>query len=72
MQDKELANNRWMRARVMSSAIRTYFPEVLLGFYTDLEMVDADKDPNGSGYTAKLDENGEITVVEDADIISEQ
>jgi len=46
-----------MRARVISSMARFLFPEVLSGFYTDLEIVDA------------TDTDVEIVLNEDGDII---
>jgi len=47
-----------MRARCLSSAVRALFPEVLSGFYTDIEIADT----AGDDYTVVLDEDGEIQI----------
>lgn len=44
-----------MRARCLSSGVRAYFPEILMGMYTDVEMSDV------HGYN--------MTVTEDADVV---
>jgi len=47
-----------LRARCISSACRALFPEVLSGFYTDIEMADA----VGADYVAKTTEEGDLTI----------
>lgn len=50
-----------MRARCMAYAVRTYCPEVLLGFYTDLEILDS----QNIKHDVAITEDGEIIVVEE-------
>jgi hypothetical protein len=52
-----------LRARCLSSAVRAYFPEVLMGVYTDLEMADA----TNADYKTRLTEDGDIEVIQDAE-----
>jgi len=47
-----------MRARCLSSAVRALFPEVLSGFYTDIEIADTVNDD----YAVILNEEGEIQI----------
>jgi len=49
-----------MRARCMAYAVRLYFPEVLMGAYTDLEIVDA----MGKNVQVDMNEEGEVVIVE--------
>ena len=53
-----------MRARCMAYAVRAIFPEVLMGMYTDLEMMDA-KDVNKD---VKLSPEGDV-YVDEAEVI---
>ena len=46
-----------VRARCLSSMCRAYFPEVLSGFYTELEMQDENPD---SDMTIKLNDDGDV------------
>jgi hypothetical protein len=48
-----------MRARCMAYAVRALFPEVLLGFYTDSEIVDS-MDTN---HTTTVDEEGTVVIL---------
>lgn len=48
-----------MRARCLSSACRALFPEVLSGFYTDLEMHDTF--PNEE-LNIELNDDGEVII----------
>jgi len=50
-----------MRARALSTAIRAIAPEVLLGIYSDTEIIDAI--PN-SGKKVTFDEEGEVVIVD--------
>lgn len=52
-----------MRARCITEAIRAYFPEILLGFYTDLEIVESMSDEDASKFTTILEDDGNIKVV---------
>jgi hypothetical protein len=56
-----------MRARCMAYGVRAYFPEVLMGMYTDLEMVDA----NEQNYATKLTEEGDIQIIQDAEEVND-
>ncbi len=49
-----------LRARCLSSAVRALFPEVLSGFYTDIEM--AEELSKVDDYTVQLNEEGEIQI----------
>jgi hypothetical protein len=49
-----------LRARCLSSAVRALFPEVLSGFYTDIEMAE-ELTPTGT-YNAIINEDGEIQI----------
>ena len=48
-----------LRARCMSSAIRANFPEILMGFYFDLDIVDA----MDTGHEMKVSEDGMVEIV---------
>ena len=48
-----------MRARCLSFGCRALFPEVLSGFYTDLEIQDNIPDEN---IDIELNEDGEVTI----------
>lgn len=50
-----------MRARALSTAIRAIAPEVLLGLYSETEIIDAI--PN-SGKKISFDEEGEVVIVD--------
>lgn len=50
-----------MRARALSTAIRAIAPEVLLGVYSDTEIIDAV--PN-SGKKVDFDDEGEVIIVD--------
>ena len=47
-----------MRARCMAYAVRALCPEILLGFYTDLEIVDA----MDTKHSVSVNEEGDITI----------
>jgi hypothetical protein len=49
-----------LRARCMAYAVRALFPEILLGIYTDTEIVDA----FNTNHTIDLDEEGGTVIVE--------
>ena len=49
-----------MRARCLTYAVRALFPEVLGGFYTDIEIADT----SDENVVADLTEEGEITIIE--------
>lgn len=48
-----------MRARCLAYAVRALFPEVLLGFYTDSEIVDA----MDTGHETTVDEEGTVVIL---------
>lgn len=48
------------RSRCISEGCRAYFPEVLSGFYTELEMQDSNPDDNVS---IKMNEEGEVILI---------
>lgn len=48
-----------LRARCMSSSIRANFPEILMGYYFDLDIVDA-KD---TGHEMRISEDGMVEIV---------
>ena len=48
-----------MRARCMSGAIRANFPEIMLGMYFDIDLVDA-KD---TGHEMEVNEEGHVTII---------
>ena len=54
-----------MRARCLTYATRALFPEVLGGFYTDIEMADS---TGREDIKVELTEEGEVTVIQDATI----
>jgi hypothetical protein len=54
-----------MRARCMAYAVRAIFPEVLMGMYTDLEMLDA----NDINKDVKLSPEGDVYVDDAEEII---
>jgi len=54
-----------MRARCMAYGVRAYFPEVLMGMYTDTEMLDA----TDTRVDMRINEEGDIEVIEDAEEI---
>ena len=54
-----------MRARCMAYGVRAYFPEVLMGMYTDTEMLDA----TDAKVDMRINEEGDIEVIEDAEEI---
>ena len=49
-----------MRARCLTYAVRALFPEVLGGFYTDVEIADT----TDENVVTELTEDGEITIIE--------
>ncbi len=49
-----------MRARCLAFACRALFPEVLSGFYTELEIQDLEPDEN---VTVKLNDEGDINLI---------
>jgi len=49
-----------MRARCMAYAVRALCPEILLGFYTDLEIVDAMDTDHG----VEMNEEGDVTIID--------
>jgi hypothetical protein len=53
-----------MRARCMTYAVRALFPEVLGGFYTDIEIADV----AGDNTLVTVNEEGEIEVIEHEEI----
>ena len=57
-----------MRARCMAYAVRTYCPEVLLGFYTDMEILDANKQK----YNVEMNEDGDLRVVNTAEDVDHE
>jgi len=54
-----------MRARCLTYAVRAIFPEVLGGFYTDIELADV----AGEGIKVELTEEGDIHVIHDSEIV---
>jgi len=48
-----------MRARCLAYAVRALFPEVLSGFYTDLELNDT---PLGDDCEVKVNEEGDLNI----------
>ncbi len=53
-----------LRARCMAYAVRALFPEVLLGVYTDSEIIDAPiKGFEDEKYDTKTDEEGKIIII---------
>jgi len=48
-----------LRARCLSSSVRALFPEVLSGFYTDIEMVE---ELSPDDYSITLNEDGEVQI----------
>jgi hypothetical protein len=58
-----------LRARCMAYAVRALFPEVLLGIYTDSEIVDAPiKGYENESYEAITNEEGHITIIPAKDV----
>ena len=55
-----------MRARCLAYAVRALFPEVLLGVYTDMEIVDAFKEEQ---YETTLTEDGDPIIINKEDFI---
>lgn len=55
-----------MRARCLAYAVRAIFPEVLMGMYTDLEILDA----NDVKADVKLSPEGDV-IVDDVEIIED-
>lgn len=53
-----------MRARCLAYAVRALFPEIILGLYTDAEIVDAIHD---SGYETSVNEEGDVIVLKSID-----
>lgn len=51
-----------MRARCLSSGVRALFPEILMGFHSDLEINDVAEDLGGDEYKVELDESGEVII----------
>lgn len=51
-----------MRARCMAYAVRALFPEVLLGVYTDSEIVDA----MNTGHDTTINEEGDVVIIDTA------
>lgn len=49
-----------MRARCMAYAVRALCPEILLGFYTDLEIVDA----MDTDHEVEMNEEGDVTIID--------
>jgi len=56
-----------LRARCLSEAVRAYFPEVLMGIYTDLEMADA----TDMNYKTRVTEDGDIEIIQDAEEVND-
>jgi hypothetical protein len=54
-----------MRARCLAYGVRAYFPEVLMGMYTDTEIIDTLRDQN---IDVHLTEEGDVVVIQDAQI----
>ncbi len=50
-----------MRARCLAYAVRAIAPEVLMGVYTDMEIVDATDD---SEHTIDMNEEGDVIVID--------
>jgi hypothetical protein len=48
-----------MRARCMASAVRALFPEILMGIYTDSEIVDS----MNTGHETSMNEEGDIVII---------
>jgi len=57
-----------MRSRCMAYATRALFPEILMGFYTDSEIVDA----MDVKINTKVNEEGDIEIVQDAEVVDEE
>lgn len=51
-----------MRARCLSSGVRALFPEILMGFHSDLEINDVAEDLGGDEYKVELNESGEVII----------
>lgn len=55
---KNLPVTNWMRARCLAYSVRALFPEVLSGFYTDLEM----NDVNNGTTEVEINEEGDLNL----------
>jgi len=56
-----------MRARCMAYGVRAYFPEILMGLYTDTEIVDA----LSENVKVTLTEDGDVSIIQDAEEVQE-
>lgn len=55
-----------LRARCMAYGVRALFPEILLGVYTDSEIVDAPiEGHDDKTYNTITNEEGEVTIIEE-------
>jgi hypothetical protein len=54
-----------MRARCMAYAVRALCPEILLGIYTDLEIVDA----MDTDHTVQMNEEGDVVIDTDHEVV---